>query len=986
MSGGGGDSSSPAPSDTTANNTETVINQVPQYEQSYMQDLLGQASTEAAQPYQQFSGQEVASFTPDQTQAFTNIENMLSNGQTTDAGTAALGSSQAGLTTAGTISDAGTPYLQQSASYNPATAAAPYEAAAAADTTPQGISSYLSPYTQNVVGGLVNTANQNWNQNIMPGVNDAFIGSGQFASGRNAQVLGQAANEEQTNLDTSVANALQSGYTTAGQQAATAASNMSSLGSLAGTTAASEAANLQNVGTGLGNLAATQAGAQGAAATNLANTANTVQNTGITGNAALQSVGQQQQNLSQTSINQAMTDFQNQVNFPEQQAGFLSNIIHGLPTAGGSTTSTGQTPATTNMAGSVSPLSALAGTITGAGATLGASGNKKGGLIKGYAEGGQVTDGLQIPDNIDMASLIKGLASINSPDDSPSTSNEAPFSISDHVDAGIPISGNAPEDNNVSPPPPATDFNSPSIPAETSPQIADAAISTAANAIPNSDGGDHDDSPLSSLNLPYTPIPSNDPGANASVSGYNSDAVQDGSITSSLNSNASPMDSAKMRNYQLLAMAKGFLTPARSGAESLGNAIGNYGSSGMEYQKAMAEQQQKNSLRQIEQQRLAQEKSYQTGELGARNQELAQQGTYQQGELSARNAELANQAKYQAAQTANMQQERLKPISDGMGGWMQLDPTSGKYVPLSGELSGNGQSRSISNLYNPPKGADGQPLTGKDFLATLPPAVEAQSQSYISGQSQPPTGFATKPVLLAAYQAAQKADPDFAATAGTRFQTIKEFADTNGKTGQTVKSQNVTMEHVQTLKDAVDALNNGDMKAWNSAVNAVADQTGKPAPNNFNLGRELVADEITKAVLGSSGAAVDREGIKAALSPNASHDQAYGALNEAGKYMAGQAHGLEQSYYAGTRLPDYRDRFLTPEAKKLVDNYYPQRIGTQQSGAAASGGDTRQQTGNQSSGLPKSLSGVQGLSYSASRQQYRDASGNVYDASGNKVQ
>ena len=832
MSGGGSGSSS-APSSTTANNTETVINQVPDYEQSYMSSLLGQAATDAAQPYQQFSGQEVAGFSPDQTQAFSNIENLVNNGPAASTDAAATNSALAGSNTANTIASSGSPWLQASALYNPSTAAQPYMNAAANATTPQGISSYLSPYTQNVVGGLVNTANQNWNQNIMPQVNDAFIGSGQYGSGRNAQVMGQAANNEQTNLETAVSNALQSGYTTAGNQAAAAASNLSGLGSLAGTTAASEAANLQNIGTGLGNLAATQAGAQGNAATNLANTANTVQNTGITGNAALQDVGQQQQNLAQTSINQAMTDFQNQVNYPEQQAGFLSNIIHGLPTAGSSTTSAGQTPTTTNMVGSTSPLSSLAGTMIGAGAATGA---KEGGLIKGYAQGGQVDGDVSIPDDVNIGALLSSLMGGNSPIDvsgvqgmsdgsvssqlapsTPSTSNPPP------VDAGIPISGNAPSDNSIPMPPSA-------------PELAamQSQGNSASQQVAQVDGSslqppDHD-SPL--------------PNHSDAMPDNTVDSSGSGSISSLLGSDneKSMMDPAKARNYQLLMMAKGFLTPAHSGAEALGNAIGNYGTAGMEAQKMMAEQQQKNLLRNIEQQRLAQEKTYQTGELGARNKELEQQGTYQQGELAARNQEIANNAKNQSL-------EKLKPISDGLGGFMQLDPQSGKYVPLSSELSGNGNTRSISNLYNPPKDANGQPLAGKDLLATLPPAVEAQAQSYLAGQSAPPTGFATKPVLLASYQAAQKADPDFAAVAGTKFNTIKEFADTNGKTGQTVKSQNVTMEHVQTLKEAVDALNNGDMKAWNAAVNAVADQAGKPAPNNFNLGRELVSDEITKNLL-----------------------------------------------------------------------------------------------------------------------------------------
>ena len=80
MSGGGSGGGAGAPANTTANNTETVINQAPAYSQQYISNLLGQAATSAAQSYQQFPGQQVASLTPDQTNSFSQIENLTGNG------------------------------------------------------------------------------------------------------------------------------------------------------------------------------------------------------------------------------------------------------------------------------------------------------------------------------------------------------------------------------------------------------------------------------------------------------------------------------------------------------------------------------------------------------------------------------------------------------------------------------------------------------------------------------------------------------------------------------------------------------------------------------------------------------------------------------------------------------------------------------------------------------------------------------------------
>src|ERR1700743_3012972 len=105
MSGGG----SPAPAQPS---TTTQIQDIPAWEQGCVTNLLGQAKTIAAQPYQQFPGQQIAGFTPDQTQAFSNIENAGNFNQANQ--TAALGAANQGAGTANNIFGSGSPYLQAS--------------------------------------------------------------------------------------------------------------------------------------------------------------------------------------------------------------------------------------------------------------------------------------------------------------------------------------------------------------------------------------------------------------------------------------------------------------------------------------------------------------------------------------------------------------------------------------------------------------------------------------------------------------------------------------------------------------------------------------------------------------------------------------------------------------------------------------------------------------------------------------------------------
>jgi hypothetical protein len=71
----------------------------------------------------------------------------------------------------------------------------------------------------------------------------------------------------------------------------------------------------------------------------------------------LQNAGTLQQTQDQGNLNLAYQDFQNQTQYPQQQLGFLSNIVRGLPSGGGTTS--GSTTSIGNTY-SASPLASLA--------------------------------------------------------------------------------------------------------------------------------------------------------------------------------------------------------------------------------------------------------------------------------------------------------------------------------------------------------------------------------------------------------------------------------------------------------------------------------------------------------------------------------------------------------------------------------------------------------------------------------------------------
>lgn len=151
----------------------------PDWYNQFIQGLTSRGVQTASQPYAQYQGARVAGFSPDQTQAFGNVRSNV-------------GSWQPALTQAqGALSQ-----INQNQSWaDPATRA-----------------SYMNPYTAGVTDEIARLGNRNFTENLMPQVNDAFTGGGQFGSTRNAEILGRTARDVQADITGAQANALRSGY------------------------------------------------------------------------------------------------------------------------------------------------------------------------------------------------------------------------------------------------------------------------------------------------------------------------------------------------------------------------------------------------------------------------------------------------------------------------------------------------------------------------------------------------------------------------------------------------------------------------------------------------------------------------------------------------------------------------------------------------------------------------------------------------------
>jgi hypothetical protein len=394
MSGGGSSGGGGATIPTSTSSSQTTI---PDYAAPYVQQMLGAGAgtvfqygkdasgnaTDATgmpnitgfQGYQQYPGQQVAQFTPLQQQAFQGAEQMQAAPQLGNATGAANQATYNALTAQYNYD----PYRTQSAIGPVGRQRGFFDGMGGGQGMMGGlgglpgrgyqpqsnVSAYMSPYMQNVVDVQSQAARRNAG---MAGAQQQAQATqaGAFGGGRDAVMRAQGNAGLQQNLAGIQATGSQAAYNQALQQFNTEQQARQS--------AAQLNAQQQQFGAGLG-LQGAQTALTGANTLGSLGQNQYAQNMGI--NQLQNATGTQQQQSVQNVLNSQMNDFRSAANYPQQQLGFMSSLLRGLPIAQ-------ESKQTYNA-----PPSALS-QIGGLGMTAASMGYKP------FAKGGQVkeSDGL----------------------------------------------------------------------------------------------------------------------------------------------------------------------------------------------------------------------------------------------------------------------------------------------------------------------------------------------------------------------------------------------------------------------------------------------------------------------------------------------------------------------------------------------------------------------------------------------------------------
>jgi len=340
-------------------NTTTTTSTIPKFAEPYATQMMGQASALTnvnSNPYQSYQGQRVADFSPLQNQSFGNIQQMQPSAQIGQA------TGIAGLASLGGLG----------ASYDPAQAQnfynSPTYQGGAAKFDQSAAQEYMNPYMQSVVGIQQREAQRQADiakqgRGAQAATSGAFGGNrqslGDFEANRNlsfqmgdiqAKGLSDAYTQAQSqfNTDQQRIQAEQQARNQFGLQNAGTAAQYGLAGQQLGEQSRQYGAGLRMQGLQTAMQGAQTLGQLGESGYN--------QQMGIT--QAQNQMGAQQQALQQQGLQNQYQEFLNRMNYPYQQMGFMSDVLHGLPTQQSSTmyNATNPTGTALNLAGGLGSL------------------------------------------------------------------------------------------------------------------------------------------------------------------------------------------------------------------------------------------------------------------------------------------------------------------------------------------------------------------------------------------------------------------------------------------------------------------------------------------------------------------------------------------------------------------------------------------------------------------------------------------------------
>jgi hypothetical protein len=202
--------------------------------------------------------------------------------------------------------------------------------------------------------------------------------------------------------------------------------------------------------------------------------------------------------------------------------------------------------------------------------------------------------------------------------------------------------------------------------------------------------------------------------------------------------------------------------------------------------------------------------------------------------------------------------------------------------------------------------------------------VESMAQAIAAGKLAPINGFAlARPRGQAIMARVMEVNPNYdAGDYAAKLAALKGFA--TGKEGTALRSFNVASDHLDTLGQMADALNNGNVQVLNQIGNAWNKATGNPAPTDFEAVKTIVGKEVVKAIVAGGGGVGEREELSKLLTSANSPDQLKGVITHFKDLMDAQKAGLMDQYQRTTGRTDGEQVFAAHRGTNATAGSLPQ--------------------------------------------------------------
>jgi hypothetical protein len=207
-------------------------------------------------------------------------------------------------------------------------------------------------------------------------------------------------------------------------------------------------------------------------------------------------------------------------------------------------------------------------------------------------------------------------------------------------------------------------------------------------------------------------------------------------------------------------------------------------------------------------------------------------------------------------------------------------------------------------------------------------------KAILEGRQTPPSSFAQKTPYWQDVMAKVNAiDPEFNEQ---RAQLRKNY--TVGPTSKEINAINTAMGHVGVLGDAIDALNNRDVRILNQIANRLGLETGSEAPAVFKTIVHRVGPELSKAYLGAGGSAGERGADEKDFDENLAPKILRSNVGITAQLLRSKIGSLENQWdqNKAPSMKSFEDQFISPEARRQLAKWSGAQ--NQDRGGQASGG------------------------------------------------